>query len=146
MPKGALLHAHLDATVNAEYLLELAYKYDAVHVRVHQPLQASNLSNNLPEFRFLPQEDFSTLESLTDDSYLLGSWVPLKNARSSFSQELGGQEGFDKWVIGSMTINPTEAYVTHNTIMKVCFNFDHLAKFASTISMIRSGKSSLVLS
>ncbi|KAF9555864.1 Metallo-dependent hydrolase [Agrocybe pediades] len=123
MPKGALLHAHLDATVNAEYLLELAYKYDAVHIRVHEPLDASNLSTNLPEFRYLPSTEFTSLSSLTDPSYLLGSWVPLKSARNSFPSELGGQDGFDKWVVGSMTINPTEAYVTHNTITKIWKKF-----------------------
>ena len=119
MPKGALLHAHMDATVNAGYLLQIALKYPAMHVRIHKPLSLDNLSTNLPEFRCLPQEEFSSLQSLTDPSYLLGSWVPLRNAREYFASELGGVEGFDKWVVGSMTINPSEAYGTHNTITKV---------------------------
>ncbi|KAF9564345.1 Metallo-dependent hydrolase [Agrocybe pediades] len=135
MPKGALLHAHLDATVNVEYLLELAYKYDALHVRVHEPLQASKLSTNLPEFRYLPETEFTSLTSLTDPSYLPGSWVPLKSARNSFSAELGGQDGFDKWVIGTMTINPTEAYVTHNTITKIWKKF--LSTFRIAQGLIR---------
>ena len=116
MPKGALLHAHLDATVNPEILLKLALQYPALHVRIHEPLNTSNLSINLPEMRALPQDQFSQLSSLTNASYLLGSWVPLQKARDSF--DLGGQEGFDKWVIGAMTINPAEAYGTHNTVEK----------------------------
>jgi len=119
MPKGALLHAHLDATVNAEFLLELAMKQPAIHVRLQQPLTTSNLTSNLPEFRALPQDQFSQAGSLTDSAYRLDSWVSLTNTRASFSKELGGPEGFDKWVIGSMTINPAEAYGTHNTITKV---------------------------
>jgi len=118
MPKGALLHAHLDATVNPEILLKLALQYPIFHVRVHEPLISSNLSTNLPEFRALPQDQFSELCSLTDASYPLGSWVALHRARDSFSPHLGGQEGFDKWVIGAMTINPAEAYGTHNTVAK----------------------------
>jgi adenosine deaminase CECR1 len=120
MPKGALLHAHLDATVNAEFLLELALKQPAVHLRITKPLLASPLSENLPEFRILPQAQSSQLKSLSDISCTPGSWVSLRNARTCFPTQLGGQEGFDKWVIGSMTINPAEAYGTHNTVTRVC--------------------------
>lgn len=120
MPKGALLHAHLDATVNAEFLLELALKQPGMHLRIHKPLVASSLSENLPEFRILPKAQFSDLRSLGDVSYNPGSWVSFQNARKNFPTQLGGQEGFDKWVIGSITINPAEAYGTHNTTAKVC--------------------------
>ena len=116
MPKGALLHAHLDATVNPEILLKLALQYPALHVRVHEPLTLSNLSTNLPEFRALPLNQFSDLSSLSDASYPLESWVSLQRARDSFG--LGGQEGFDKWVISAMSINATEAYSTYNTVTK----------------------------
>jgi adenosine deaminase CECR1 len=119
MPKGALLHCHLDATVNAEFLLELALKHPFMHVRVEQPLTAANLSSTLPQFRALPDDQFAEHPSLTSASYELGSWVSLQNARNSFASELGGVEGFDKWVIGSLTVNPTEAYDTHNTVEKV---------------------------
>lgn len=119
MPKGALLHAHLDATVDVDFMLELAKKQPGMHVRVRHPLSKSNLATNLPEFRMLPQEQLSSVNSLTDLSYPLGSWIPLENARSFFSSELGGAEGFDKWCIGSMSINPSEAYGTYNTLEKV---------------------------
>jgi adenosine deaminase CECR1 len=59
------------------------------------------------------------VKDLTDPSYEPGTWVSLKNARDHFSEELGGNEGFDKWVIGSTMINPSEAYGTHNTVEKV---------------------------
>lgn len=120
MPKGALLHAHLDATVDVEFLLQLASKQPGIHVRVHDPLYKSNLPTNLPEFRILPREQYSQVKSLTDPSYPLESWVSFENARSFFSPELGGAEGFDKWLTGSMTINPSEAYGTYNTLEKVC--------------------------
>lgn len=123
MPKGALLHAHLDATVNASFLLELAFKYPQIHMRITEPLSASNFLTNPPEFRALPEAEFSRVKSLTDSSYTLNTWVSLQNTRENFLEALGGKEGFDKWVIGSMMINPSEAYGTHNTIEKVqrCF-------------------------
>ncbi|KAJ6597115.1 hypothetical protein DFH09DRAFT_1258787 [Mycena vulgaris] len=119
MPKGGLLHAHLDATVNAEFVLKLALEQPALHVRSAEPLSASNLSQTLPEFKALPQEMFTESETaLTDQSYSPSTWVSLKQARASFDPgspfdpALGGPEGFDKWVIGAMTINPSEGKFT----------------------------------
>ena len=119
MPKGALLHAHLDATVNASYLLQLALHHSCMHIRIREHISPSNILTNPPEFKPLPAYQVSKGSSLSDASYELRTWVSLKSARDNFSGELGGREGFDKWVIGSMMINPLEAYGTHNTIEKV---------------------------
>jgi hypothetical protein len=118
MPKGALLHAHLDATVNAEFLWELALQQPALHVRAPGPINLSNLGSMRPEFKALPRDQLSDTASITDASYD-GTWVSIQNAKAAFDASLGGSMGFDKWVIGSMTINPAEAYNTHNTITKV---------------------------
>lgn len=121
MPKGALLHAHLDATVNAKFLLKLALKEPALHVKIAATITSGNAVANLPEFRALPRDQFPSdvVASLTDSAYIPGTWVSLTRARETFAEELGGPDGFDAWVIGSMMINPTEAYKTHNTITKV---------------------------
>jgi adenosine deaminase CECR1 len=119
MPKGALLHAHLDATVNASYLLQLALGHSCMHIRINEHISASKNFSNQPEFKPLPENQFSKVKSLADPSYELQTWISLKNARDNFPDELGGKDGFDKWVIGSMAINPSEAYGTHNTIEKV---------------------------
>jgi len=141
MPKGALLHAHLDATVNASFLLQLALKHPSIHIRISTSLSQSNLFTNLPEFRALPKEELSTMKSLTDASYEPDAWVPLKNARDNFSNALGGKEGFDQWVIGSMTINPSEAYGTHNTVEKVLFQT--VSRTLYWFKLFRSGRNLL---
>ena len=117
MPKGALLHAHLDAMVNARVLLHSALKYPAIHVRTAEKLTAENLKVTLPDFWPLPEKDWTSLTSLTDDVYEGGTWVPLNSARETFG--LGGPESFDNWVVAALTIDPSEAYVTHNTTDKV---------------------------
>ncbi|KAJ7272018.1 hypothetical protein B0H12DRAFT_1092439 [Mycena haematopus] len=130
MPKGGLLHAHLDATVNVDVLLKLALEQPALHIRTTEPLSALNVSKTLPEFKPLPKELFTNSDvALTHPSYVPNTWVSLKNARDTFDPALGGPDGFDQWVIGAMTINPSEAYQTHNTVDKIW------EKFVSTFTV-----------
>jgi adenosine deaminase CECR1 len=117
MPKGALLHVHLEATVDKRYLLELAIKESTMHVRTPCVVTTTNWTTTVPEFRAFKEKQLSQFASVTDAEYPGNIWVPLHQARSSFA--LGGPEGFDQWVIGAMTINPAEAYGTHNIITKV---------------------------
>jgi adenosine deaminase CECR1 len=117
MPKGALLHVHLDATVDNVYLIELALKESAVHIRTPCAITATNSTTTWPEFRPFKETQLPQYTSITDAVYPGNIWVPLHQARSSFA--LGGPEGFDRWVIGAMSISSTEAYVTYNTIPKV---------------------------
>lgn len=117
MPKGALLHAHLDATVDNEYLWELALKEPSLHVRTSCVITTSNSTTTVPDFRAFKEAQLSQNASVTDPDYPADCWIPLHQARRSFS--LGGPNGFDKWVLGAMTINPAEAYGTHNSVTKV---------------------------
>jgi adenosine deaminase CECR1 len=117
MPKGALLHIHLDATVDHKYLLELALNESSLHVRTPYVVTATNSATTQPEFRPFKEVQLSHYASVTDATYPGNIWVPLHKARSTFT--LGGREGFDRWVIGAMSINPAEAYGTHNSVTKV---------------------------
>lgn len=122
MPKGGLLHAHLDATVNVQVLLRLLTKHDVYYIAVtNAPLLVDNLASNLPQIEVFPPEYLLTMDtSITSDSYVLGTWVPFNQARQNFA--FGGPEGFDNWLISLMTINPEEAYKTYNTSTKVCLS------------------------
>ncbi|KAH9848879.1 Metallo-dependent hydrolase [Lenzites betulinus] len=131
MPKGALLHSHLDATVNARVLLRIALKHRSIHVRSSVLLTEDTLPAALPEFSPLPKVEWTELASLTNSVYEPGQWVPLAKARETFDPSLGGPEGFDEWVVRALTINPSEAYVTHNTTAKIW------AKFGTTFAVAR---------
>ena len=71
MPKGALLHAHLDATVDVNFLLNRILEQEALYVRTSTPLIALlPTANVLPEFSPFPKEEvkLSVVQSLTDAS------------------------------------------------------------------------------
>ncbi|EMD40416.1 hypothetical protein CERSUDRAFT_111019 [Gelatoporia subvermispora B] len=135
MPKGGLLHAHLDATVNARHLLKLALEQPVMHVSVSSALTSDNIGDVLPKFKPVPKENVSDVGSLSDLSYHPGDWIPFRAARDNFSESLGGPEGFDKWVINALMINPIEAYQTHNTTQKIWAKFTSV--FTVSTNLIR---------
>lgn len=145
MPKGALLHVHLDATVNAQVLLDLALEHEIMHVRTTERVTSSSISKILPEFRPIAALQASSA-SLTDATYASGDWVPLSKARQDFAPDLGGPHGFDKWFIESLTISPSQAYRTHNTSMKVIIKPSLCMRLCVDILLERSGPSSAAYS
>lgn len=120
MPKGGLLHVHRNALVEARTLLDLALGHPAIHIRVECPFAASSL----PDIQPIPAEQYPAADTtgITDVLYT-GGWVPIKRARELFNPlsnpELSGPAGFDKWVLGTFVINPSDAFTTYNTPMKV---------------------------
>jgi adenosine deaminase CECR1 len=121
MPKGGLLHAHLDGCVDKAVLLKYAYEYPEMHVAVDCGLTAQSLADARPAFRpFEVSPHGSGNACLSAASgYREGSWIPLAAAREAFDPALGGPEGFDKWLVDSQVINPSEAYTTHNSVKRV---------------------------
>ncbi len=92
-----------------------------MHVKASAVIDSASIKTTLPEFSGLPVEfQASACKSLTASDYVASDWIPIQTARKEFSVELGGPQGFDQWVLGSMRINPTEAYVQYNTSKKVC--------------------------
>ncbi|KAJ3933445.1 MAG: hypothetical protein NXY57DRAFT_1066602 [Lentinula lateritia] len=120
MPKGGFFHVHLDATVNVSFLLKTAMKYPDTHVRASTALNATNIGHVLPEMSALPQHLHTAGQiALADHDYIPDIWVPMLKARESFDPKLGGPSGFYRWITAALTISPTEAYVTHNTVAKI---------------------------
>ncbi|KAI9458273.1 hypothetical protein F5148DRAFT_330562 [Russula earlei] len=121
MPKGALLHIHLEATVDKKYLLKLALREPSLHVRTACVVTPGNLTTVLPEFRPFEEAQSSQCTSVTNAEYPANAWLPLYKARASFA--LGGPEGFDRWVLRAMSIDPAEVYDTHNNVPKIWQKF-----------------------
>lgn len=132
LPKGALLHAHMDATCDAEFLLRTASEEPQMHVRTAVQITPETIGSTMPEFRAMPI-DFkaSSYPSVTSSDYEGGAWIAIKVARENFSAVLGGAEGFDNWVLAAMRVDPEEAYVKYNTSKKIW------TKFGSTFAVAR---------
>ncbi|KAG8933533.1 hypothetical protein FRC02_011644 [Tulasnella sp. 418] len=136
LPKGALLHAHMDAMCDARFLYNEALKHPQIHIRCSGRISgAASLRSILPEFMAFPVP-FTTgtiAVSISDPKYEDNAWIPLAQARKEFSQELGGTESFDRWIIKSMTIDPEEAYKEYNNSKKVWKKFQSTFLVASNL-------------
>lgn len=139
MPKGALLHVHIGAAIDSSYLLKLGLNQSAMHVRVHSHLTPDSLKKVLPEFTALRPDEYTVYTSLTSDSYKLGEWVNLALAKENFDPDLGGPQGFEDWVVGALTIDPSEAYGTYNSHKKVYFDPRIYVSAVRNKYLLRSG-------
>ena len=119
MPKGALLHAHLGLTVRARTLLDIALRHPAIYVSSPELITSANMAFIQPKLRPIPSNLITSVTSLTDPAYHPDAWVPLATARERFDAALGGPDGFDRWLISNMSINPSDAYITHNNNVRV---------------------------
>lgn len=137
------MHAHHEATVDNAYLLKLALAFNGMHVRASEALNASNLGRVRPEFRVLPPDQFNAGSALTGPDYKPGTWTNIKHARDTFDPSLRGCEGFDAWVLNALTINPNEAYKTHNSVLKVS-RLASNARCSPHAELRRSGRNSLI--
>lgn len=130
MPKGSLLHAHMDAMVNVEWLLEKALATEGMHLRAEEPLcTPSALETAEIAFTFaksMPEAD----QQLWSPQYKPSTLVPLTAAAESFPN--GGKSGFLAWLKDRCTITPHES-LSHqqgpNSVWR---------KFASTFPIIGS--------
>ena len=119
MPKGALLRTHLDLTVGARTLLDIALRHPAIHISAPECITTANKTFIQPNLRPITTNSNANITSLTDPAYHSDAWVPLATARQRFDIALGGPDGFDRWLISKMSINPSDAYITHNNNIRV---------------------------
>lgn len=111
MPKGALLHAHLGATVELDWVFNLALSTPGMHMSAPIPLSSeSGRETSLIAFQYsgLP---FKDVPSIWSPGYPPNTLVPIKVAAETFPN--GGQKGFVLWLIDRCSITQSESLQHH---------------------------------
>ncbi|KAH0337984.1 Metallo-dependent hydrolase, partial [Aureobasidium melanogenum] len=107
MPKGALLHCHLEAMVNMDWLIEEAFNVKGMHIQAGQPLDSEDAQSTVPfVFKWLKNRSAES-SSIWDKSYAVGQWIPIDTAADAFPH--GGRKGFEKWLKERITITLDES-------------------------------------
>ncbi|KAL9116160.1 MAG: hypothetical protein Q9227_000530 [Pyrenula ochraceoflavens] len=112
MPKGALLHAHLDAMMDTEFLIDQVFAQPGMHIVASEPLVSKQALEKAPvQFRFSASSTASGA-SVWDSSYKADTPVPVLAAAQSFPE--GGEVAFRKWLVTRCTITAAESLCHHH--------------------------------
>jgi len=138
MPKGALLHAHMDAMVDFDYLYDVLLKTPGMHIQSPTPLATSAaLESSGFKFRFFKAEKGKMCSgigtghlltvttgintSIWSPEYALDTPVLLTKAADAFPN--GGRNGFLSWLKDRTTITHNESIEHHHGVDAVWRKF-----------------------
>jgi adenosine deaminase CECR1 len=130
MPKGALLHAHFDAMVDFEWLIEKLLATPGMHMYCVKDLSTAEAREAAPvKFRFLKQK--SPAAPIYTTSYESNTTIPVNEAADSFP--LGGRAGFVAWLKDRLTITNSESIEHHHGVDAVWRKFSSVFTILGTI-------------
>ena len=111
MPKGALLHCHMGAMGDHDFLLERALETEGLCISVDKPLTTPE-SMEMAAFRFRYVPDASgEAAPMWSDSYQPHDWIPITKAAEAFPD--GGREGFIRCLKSRVEISSEKSLQHH---------------------------------
>jgi adenosine deaminase CECR1 len=112
MPKGALLHCHLGAMVDLEWVIETAIETEGVCICSLGGGLVSEEVRGKADVRILFQKNGNADgSSIWKKGYVSETWVSLKSAAERFPN--GGREGFVQWLKNKCTITQEDNVAHH---------------------------------
>jgi adenosine deaminase CECR1 len=131
MPKGALLHAHLDAMVDFGFLFDVLLSTPGIHIWSDDgPLSTPAARETASIALRFKEKQHPTDTSIWSDDYAPGTPIPLVHAAATFPH--GGTEAFLAWLKSRCTISQTESVQQHHGVDAIW------AKFTGCFRVIRT--------
>ncbi|CZR53108.1 related to cecr1 protein [Phialocephala subalpina] len=131
MPKGALLHAHMDAMVDFDYLFDVLLEERGMHIHCVTPLDTKVAREGAPiKFKFCKAEKGSGM-SIWSSDYKSDTPILLSKAVEAFPE--GGRTGFLAWLKDRCTITNTESIEHHHGVDAVWRKFSSVFTILNTI-------------
>ena len=118
MPKGSLLHAHMEAMFDIDFLVDQAISTPGMHISTPHPmLTRRDFDETLIECQYISQpaeKAETTKPSLWAADYEPSSFIPIKEAATSFPD--GGESGFREWLKSRCMIMPEHSYTHYHGV------------------------------
>ncbi len=130
MPKGALLHAHLEAMVDFDYLIRELLTLPNVHMASDRPLADPEArEQGAVTFRYRAKERVEG--SVWAGDYKKNKFLLLTKMADEFPD--GGREGFVRWLAGRCTLHPRDAQHQHHGVDAIWAKFQDCFVASATI-------------
>ncbi|KIV82810.1 hypothetical protein PV11_04886 [Exophiala sideris] len=130
MPKGALLHAHLDAMIDIDWLVDQALSEKGFCILAPEGLSDPKKRNfGALQFRFYPEEEMKKHQSsgsIWSTNYQPNTPIPIREAQRTFPDDTT----FKKWLTSRCTITAEESLCHHHGLDAIW------RKFQSTFLVI----------
>lgn len=117
MPKGSLLHAHMDAMFDIDHLIGLTFSTPGIHMTAPKPLITPKEYETTPftfQFSSRPAEESESAASVWSEAYVPSTLIPMQKAASSFPK--GGESGFREWLKSRCVLMPEHSYFHHHGV------------------------------
>jgi adenosine deaminase CECR1 len=117
MPKGALLHAHMDAMFDLDFLVDQAFETPGMHMSAPSPLLTADDFDKAPfsfEFSKNAPEASDNLEPVWSKDYKPLSLIDIRKSAATYPD--GGEIAFRKWVKSRMMLSPEHSYYHHHGV------------------------------
>jgi adenosine deaminase CECR1 len=126
MPKGALLHAHMDAMFDIDWLVEQVLDEKGLCLLAPEALKDKpTRQNGLLQIRYLEHPPDPTKETVSGriwtSDYQSMTPVPITHAAETFPD--GGIEGFKEWLISRCVISEDESLYHHHGLNAIWTKF-----------------------
>lgn len=130
MPKGALLHAHMDAMFDVDWLVDQALNEKGFCMLAPEGLsdQVKRTKGTI-DFAYFPDTEIQKAKnsaSIWSDRYVAGTPVGIREAQRTFPDDTT----FKKWLVSRCTITPDESLRHHQGLDAIW------AKFLSAFPII----------
>lgn len=117
MPKGSLLHAHLDAMFDVGCLIDQVFATPGIHMSAPQPLATATDHEEAPfSFQYSSRSisESENVPAIWSTSYKPSTLIDIHKAASSFPN--GGESGFREWLRKRCVIQPEHSYYHHHGV------------------------------
>lgn len=117
MPKGSLLHAHMDAMFDVDFLIDLAFSTPGIHMSAPEPLLKPKDYEQAPflfQYSSCSKEESENKSTIWSPSYESSSLITIQKAASSFPN--GGEAGFRDWLRSRCLLTPDHSYFHHHGV------------------------------
>ncbi|KAG0648387.1 Cat eye syndrome [Hyphodiscus hymeniophilus] len=113
MPKGALLHAHLGATVDLEWVFRTALETPGMCISSSTRLDSAATRQNAMVKFSINKANYKKSSSIWSPYYTPESLIPIEDAASTFPDGPGGREAFVQWMKDCCSITQDESLQHH---------------------------------